>query len=398
MSRPGILHLVNILGIGGAEGQFVERMRWLDPRKHRSVVATLRRVGPNLTALASIGMDPHEFPLGPSLVHVRTAQVIGEIARLVERERIDLIHAQDFYTALVATPAALFTGRKLVLSRLDLAHWYGPRRRAALRLACRAADRVWVNAWAIQRQLVQEEGIDPHKIAVIENGIDLARFDRARRSPLTAPLPTPPGARIVLVVANFHPIKGQEDAIDAIAFLGSRHADVHLVLVGEGERRAHLLERARARRLQGRVHFLGHRMDVPAILERADVLVSSSRAEGLSNSIIEGMAAERAIVATAVGGTPELIRDGETGYLVPAHAPALLADRLADLLADEEKRRRFGREARAEVKARFPIDLMARRFERLYDEVLAEAGGLWRQGIRRLRAHIERIQPQTAPA
>ncbi len=346
MSRPGILHLVNILGIGGAEGQFVERMRWLDPRKHRSVVATLRRVGPNLATLSAIGMDPWEIPLGPSLAHPRTAQVVAEIVRLVEREKIALIHAQDFYTALVATPAARIAGVKLVLSRLDLAHWHGPRRRAALRMACRAADRIWVNAWAIERQLAREEGIDPRKIRVIENGIDLERFDQKLREGLAAELPVPPNARVAVIVANLHPIKGQEDAIDALGFLGSRFSDLHLLLVGEGERLEPLRERARARRLQRRVHFLGHRMDVPAILDRADVLISSSHAEGLSNSIIEGMAARRGIVATAVGGTPELIRDGESGFLVPPHAPSVMAERLGALLSDSELRARFGEEAR----------------------------------------------------
>lgn len=390
MRRPGILHLVNILGIGGAEGQFVERLRWLDPRKHRSVVGTLRRVGPNLATLSAIGMDPREIPLGPSLAHLRTAQVVREIARLVERERLALIHAQDFYTALVATPAAMLAGVKLVLSRLDLAHWYGPRRRAALRLACHAADRIWVNAWAIERQLATEEGIDPRKVHVIENGIDLERFDARRREGLASDLPVPAGARTAVIVANLHPIKGQEDAIDALAFLGSRHADLHLLLVGEGDRREHLRARARARRIQRRVHFLGHRMDVPAILDRADLLISSSHAEGLSNSIIEGMSAARGIVATAVGGTPELVRDGESGFLVPPHAPAVMADRLGALLADDERRARFGREARATVEARFPIELMARRFENLYDEVLAQDASLWKQTVRALRERVER--------
>lgn len=390
MSRPGILHLVNILGIGGAEGQFVERMRWLDPRRHRSVVATLRRSGPNLETLSAIGMDPREIPLGPSLVHVRTVQVVREIAELVERENIALIHAQDFYTSLVATPAALLTGRKLVLSRLDLAHWHGPRRRAALRWAYRAADRVWVNAWAIERQLVTEEGVDPRKIRVIENGIDLERFDRRRKEGLSRELPVPPGARIAVIVANLHPVKGQEDAIDALAFLGSRAADLHLLLVGDGDRREHLMGRVRARRLQGRVHFLGHRMDVPAILDRAEILISSSHAEGLSNSIIEGMAAELGIVATSVGGSPELVRDGESGYLVPPHAPSVMAERLEALLSDDARRREFGQAARATVEARFPIDLMARRFERLYDELLEGDAPLWRQTVRSLRDWVDR--------
>jgi len=395
--RPGVLHLVNILGIGGAEGQFVERLRWLDPRRHRSVVATLRCQGPNLAALAALGMPPREIRLGPSLAHPATLRAIREIAELVEKENIALIHSQDFYTNLVAAPAALLTGRKLVVSRLDLAHWHGSRRRAALRWVYRAADRIWVNAWAIERQLVEEEGIDREKIRVIENGIDLARFDRRRKEPLEEGLPVPPGAPVAVIAANFHPIKGQEDAIDALAYLGSRARDLHLLLVGDGPRREALEARVRARRLQSRVHFLGHRLDVPAILNRADILISSSRAEGLSNSIIEGMAAGLGIVATAVGGTPELVRDGESGYLVPPHAPQVMAERLHALLADPARRKALGQAARATVESRFAIDVMARRFERLYDEVLEEDRPLWRQTVRSLRRWLERSNLDDGP-
>lgn len=383
--RRTVLHLVNILGIGGAEGQFVERLRWLDARRHRSIVATLRRVGPNLATLEALGMPPREFPLGPTVAHPRTAQVIGAIAALARREGVDLIHSQDFYTNLLAAPAAALCGAKLIVSRLDLAHWHGPRRRQALAWATRAADRVWVNAWAIQRQLVEEEGRDPARIAVIENGIDLRRFDGRADAGLDAPLPTPEGARLVAIVANLHPVKGQEDAIDALAFLASRHPDVHLVLVGEGDRREHLLARARARRLERRVHLLGHRMDVPAILRRAEVLVSSSHAEGLSNSVIEGMAARLPVIATRVGGNPELVLDDETGFVVPPHAPAAMGERLERLLADADLRDRLGEAGRAAVEARFPIDRMARRFEALYDEVLDDRPSPWVRTVRTLR-------------
>ena len=395
--RPGILHLVNILGIGGAEGQFVERLRWLDPRRHRSVVATLRCQGPNLNTLTAIGLRPHEIPLGPSLAHPATLRAVRDIAELVEKENIALIHAQDFYTNLVAAPAAMLSGRKLVVSRLDLAHWHGPRRRAALRWVCHVADRIWVNAWAIERKLVEEEHIAPEKIRVIENGIDLQRFDRRRKETLERELPVPPGARVAVIVANFHPVKGQEDAIDALGYLGSRATDLHLLLVGEGERREALEARVRARRLQNRVHFLGHRLDVPAILDRADILISSSRAEGLSNSIIEGMAAGLGIVATAVGGTPELIRDGESGYLVPPHAPQAMAVRLGALLDDPERLRAFGRAAREMVESRLAIELMARRFERLYDEVLEEDRRPWRRPVRSLRLWLERSNLDVGP-
>jgi glycosyltransferase involved in cell wall biosynthesis len=385
MSRKTILHLVNILGIGGAEGQFVERLRWLDARRHRSLVATLRRVGPNLATLTALGMEPKEFPLGPTLAHPRTAQVIGSIAALARRERVDLIHSQDFYTNLLAAPAAALCGAKLIVSRLDLAHWHGPRRRHALAWATRAADRVWANAWAIEHQLVREEGTAPSRIAVIENGIDLRRFDERAARGLEAPLPTEPGARLLVIVANLHPVKGQEDAIDALAFVASRHPDVHLVLVGEGDRREHLLARARARRLERRVHLLGHRMDVPAILARAELLISSSHAEGLSNSVIEGMAAGLPVIATAVGGNPELVQEGETGFVVPPHAPAALGERLERLLVDPGMGTRLGEAGRAAVEARFPIERMARRFEALYDEVLEDRPSPWVRTVRTLQ-------------
>lgn len=370
MSRPTILHLVNILGIGGAEGQFVERIRWLDPRRHRSVVATLRRVGPNLATLSSLGIEPREIPLGPSLAHPETAKAVGRIVSLCREVGASLIHSQDFYTNLLAAPAAAVAGVGLVLSRLDLAHWHGRHRRMALSLATKMADRVQVNAWAIHRQLVREEGIPPRRITVIENGIDLARFDRRMGEPLRAELPLPPGAKAMVIVANLHPVKGQEDAIDAFAHIASRFPDVHLLLVGEGDRREILLARSRARRLEKRVHFLGHRLDVPAILARAEVLISSSHAEGLSNSVIEGMAAGLGVVATRVGGNPELIRDGASGFLVSPYAPARMAEAMERLLRDEALRREMGREARATVEARFPIDLMARKFEGCYDAVL----------------------------
>lgn len=385
MSRKTILHLVNILGIGGAEGQFVERLRWLDARRHRSLVATLRRVGPNLATLTALGMEPKEFPLGPTLAHPRTAQVIASIAALARRERVDLIHSQDFYTNLLAAPAAALCGAKLIVSRLDLAHWHGPRRRQALAWATRAADRVWANAWAIQYQLVREEGTAPSRIAVIENGIDLRRFDERAAQGLEAPLPTEPGARLLVIVANLHPVKGQEDAIDALAFVASRHPDVHLVLVGEGDRREHLLARARARRLERRVHLLGHRMDVPAILAGAELLISSSHAEGLSNSVIEGMAAGLPVIATAVGGNPELVQEGETGFVVPPHAPAALGERLERLLVDPGMGTRLGEAGRAAVEARFPIERMARRFEALYDEVLEDRPSPWVRTVRTLQ-------------
>ncbi len=379
MTPTPILQLVNILGIGGAEGQFVERVRTIDPRKWRPIVACLKKTGPHLGELERAGIDPVEVPLAASLAHPRTALAVAELAGWMRREGVKLVHAQDFYTNLLAVPAARLAGAKVIVSRLDLAHWHGPRRRKALALATRLADCVQVNAHAIARQLVAEERLDAARIRYVGNGLDLARFD-ARRTRDPAPsLGVPPGAFVVTVVANLHPVKGQEDALAAVATLSSKLPDLHLVLVGDGDRRAPLEERARALGIADRVRFLGHRADVPAVLAASHVQLSTSYAEGLSNSIIEGMASRLPVIATAVGGSPELVADGERGLLVPPRSPLALARAIERLATDEGLRRRLGEAARAWVEAELELGANARAFDRLYEDVLlgraSSAGG-----------------------
>jgi glycosyltransferase involved in cell wall biosynthesis len=368
-----ILELVNVLMLGGAEGQFLERLRTLDRRRYRPLVGALKPAGPHLEELRRLGIEPARVTLADSLAHPATAWAVARLAAWIRREGVRLVHAQDFYTNLLAVPAARLAGARVIVSRLDLAHWHGPSRRRALAWACRLADRVQVNALAIQRQLVTEERLPAERIALVPNGIDLAGFDARAREPLAAPLLVPEGARVVTIVANLNPVKGQEAAIDAVALLAARFPDLHLVLVGEGERRPLLAARAAARDVGDRVHLLGHRTDVAAVLRASDALVSTSHAEGLSNSIIEGMAARLPVVSTAVGGSPELVVDGKTGLLVPPRAPEALARALAQVLADADLARRLGNAARRFVAQELSVERMARGFAALYDAVLGES-------------------------
>lgn len=370
MQAATILHLVNILGIGGAEGQFVERVRTTDPRRYRSLVAALETRGRHLPELQALGLEPAEFPLAASLAHPATVATIARLARWMKGNEVRLVHSQDFYTNLLAVVAAKLAGVKVIVSRLDLAHWHGPRRRLALAWATRIADRVQVNAEAVARQLRSEERLDPSRIELVRNGIDLARFDERRRRPLDAPLPVPDGADVVAVIANLHPIKGQEDVVRAVATLATRHPGLHLILVGEGERRAPIERTAASLGVSDRVHLLGHRADVPAILARCRMLVSSSYAEGLSNSVIEGMASGLPVIATSVGGNPELIDGKSRGILVPPRSPSRIADSIEGLLRDGDRARSLGRRARSFVEDNLEIGIMARSFDRLYESVL----------------------------
>jgi L-malate glycosyltransferase len=239
-------------------------------------------------------------------------------------------------------------------------------------VACtRAADHVVANAAAIQRMLVHEEGIPSSKITVIHNGIDLGRFDRRMRGPLQAPLPDAGGAPVIVHVANMsHPVKRQDDLLHALAILSAEGSNVHAFLVGDGPRRPEIEAMALRLGVSGRAHFLGMRTDVPAILARATLGVLCSSAEGLSNAVIEGMAAGLPMIVTRVGGNPELVADGERGFVVPPYAPTALADAIRRVLANPTRARQMGASARQFVERELTLAQLCDRHDALYRTIL----------------------------
>jgi glycosyltransferase involved in cell wall biosynthesis len=166
-----------------------------------------------------------------------------------------------------------------------------------------------------------------------------------------------------------HPVKGQTDLLVAFREVLRWHPGARLVLVGDGVRRPLLERMARELGVAERAHFLGYRRDVPALLSRAALSVSASHAEGLSNAILEAMASRLPVVATAVGGTPELVRDGVNGLLVPPGSPGALARRMSEALADPTRARRMGERGRRVVEREFDLRQMRLGYDALYDEL-----------------------------
>jgi glycosyltransferase involved in cell wall biosynthesis len=173
------------------------------------------------------------------------------------------------------------------------------------------------------------------------------------------------------LVARLHRQKGLGDLLAAVAWVRERVPDVRLLLIGEGELRDELEAQARALGLSGAVIFAGIRTDVAEIVAALDIFVLPSLWEGTSNAVLEAMAAGLPIVATAVGGTPEVVVDGVTGLLVPPRDPSALAGALVTLLQDADLRHRMGRAGRERVKQYFSLERMVRRTEALYEELLS---------------------------
>ncbi|MBI5548313.1 MAG: glycosyltransferase, partial [Deltaproteobacteria bacterium] len=193
--RPTIVEFVNNFHLGGTEGQAVELLRGLAER-FQPRAAAIHLAGAHLPAVRALGLEPFEVPLAGSVARAHTLAQIARLAGYLRRERVQLVHAHDFYTALLAVPAAKLARTAVIVGRLDLAHWHGPVQRLALAAATRGADHVVANAEAIKRQLLERERLPEERITVIRNGIDLACFDRAQKHALEAPLPPLGGRRV----------------------------------------------------------------------------------------------------------------------------------------------------------------------------------------------------------
>jgi glycosyltransferase involved in cell wall biosynthesis len=374
-----VLHLVDCLRVGGTERQLVGLLSHFDRRRVACEVACLQRVGELLPELERLGHAAPEFPLRGSLAQLNTLVQLARLARLARRARIEVIHAHDYYANLVGFALARLTGRPAIVSRRDLGHWLGGAHRRLLGAVSRLADCVLCNAEAVALEVWQSDAVPTTRLCVVPNGIDPERFDAAAQRGLAAPLPARrPGALRVAVIASMNRAdKGHEDVLHAARTLADRGRAIDWLLLGDGLLRPLYQTRAVRMGLSATVHFLGSRADVAAVLAQVDLVVHPSWSEGSPNALLEAMCAGRPVVATRVGGAPELVlTDGAraTGVLVPARAPLALALAVEALWAAPDRAAALGWSGRARIASEFTVARACARTEAVY-RWIARAGG-----------------------
>jgi glycosyltransferase involved in cell wall biosynthesis len=233
------------------------------------------------------------------------------------------------------------------------------------------ADRVTCVSQQVADFVAREVGIPSEETVVIPNGVDLHRFDRLpAKQEVRRTLGLPNDELLVGTVTRLNPVKRLDVLLRAVAALEG----VHTVIVGDGPERRQLEAMADQLGLADRVHLVGHQQDVRPWLAALGVFVLSSDWEGMSNALLEAMAAGLPIVATAVGGVPEVVVDDATGLLVPPGDPNALAEAITRLLRDPDLRRTMGQAGRARVVQHFSIDETVRLTEELYTTLLEEKG------------------------
>jgi glycosyltransferase involved in cell wall biosynthesis len=371
-----VLHLIWALDLGGAERQVIEIVRGLDRRRFEPLVGCLVRKGRWGTALESEGVPVFDLAKRPGI----DPGLPFRLAGLMRRERVDVVHTHAFTAATWGRLAAVLARVPVVVAHEHSAFSLPSAvRRLVDRALAPCTDRWVAVSESLARDLLAGEGLPAARMTVIKNGIptplpiDPETVARVRRE-----LEGPERGRLAGTVGRLEERKGLEVFLDALAALRQGRPDVRAALVGEGPLEGALRDRARALGLQDAVSFMGRREDVAAVLEALDVFVLPSHTEGLSIALLEAATAGCAIVATDVGGNPEVVTHGETGLLVPPGDPGALAQALGEVLDDPARAGRLGAAASADARRRFGSAPMVAALETLYDGLLsgrAPAGG-----------------------
>jgi glycosyltransferase involved in cell wall biosynthesis len=218
---------------------------------------------------------------------------------------------------------------------------------------------------------IEKDHVEPIRVTVIQNGVEVIEATEAQAQALRRELGLSAEAQLIICVGRLMETKGQRVLLTAFDQIASHWPQAILAFVGEGEDRTPLLQLVKELKLTERVHLLGHRDDIPALLSAADIFVQASFSEGLSIALLEALAAGVSVVATRVGGLVQVVEDGESALLISPGDPAELANALERLLADPALRKRLATAAQQRVQARYSVDTMCREYETLMLKLLA---------------------------
>ncbi|HEX4405714.1 MAG TPA: glycosyltransferase [Polyangia bacterium] len=365
--RIHIQHVLLSLQPGGLENGVVNVVNRLDDERFHSSVTCLQQSGAFADRIRRRDVQVHAMGLGPG----NDVGLPVRLARLFRRTKTDVVHTRNaeafFYGCLGARLAGV---RAVVHSEHGRVLPDSPRRMAAQRWLLHATNAAFSVSRQLRADLITHLRVSEGRFEVIYNGVDVTRIAAADRDGARRALGAADGEIVIGSVGRLVSVKNYELLLRAFSRVS---APGRLVLIGDGPERAKLESLAAASGVADRTTFLGHREDVAELMVGLDVFVLPSRSEGMSNTLLEAMAAAVPTIASDVGGNREIVEDGRSGLLFRSEDDAGLLDRLSRLVGDRERRAELGRAGRERVTRDFSMDAMIGKYEALYERV-ARAG------------------------
>lgn len=299
--------------------------------------------------------------------------LITELGSLIRKSKISIVHSHMWSANLYSGILFALTKKPIFIVTEHGRHTLKKKRRILMnRFIVKEADAVITVSDQLRKDMIDFGKVSPNKITTIENGIDLNRFNGNRldrkeiRKKLDLEISTP----VIGIVGNLTEVKGHRYFLEAASVISKHKPDARFLIVGDGVLREQLENQAHRLGIAQKVSFLGRRSDVPEILSALDVFVLSSEFEGIPNALLEAMAMGKPVVATKVGGVPEIVEDGYTGITVSPKNSLTLAEAITRLLKDNMLSMQMGYKASKVIRERFNVSLMVDRYEALYDNLL----------------------------
>ncbi len=378
MEQIHVLYLIDVLYSrhGGAEGVLWNMTRLLPKDRYRCSIATFS-ANPGAVIVNAFDCPVHLLPLRRTY-DWQALKTAARLRRLIRSEGVSIVHtffaASDLFGSLVAKLSGCPV---LISSRRDMGFQRLPAQKVAYRVAARMFDQVQTVSEAARIWHMQHDHLEPAKVVTVYNGVELAAIGNNGRDHLADERCGGGAEQLVVCVANIRRVKALDVLVRTAATVCQELPRTRFLVVGAVQDWAYMRE---LRDLSQRLHvaenvvFVGQRPGVPAILRQCDVFFLPSHSEGLSNAMLEAMACSLPCVATAVGGNPELIEEGASGFLVPPGDAGVAAERLLYLLRNKQLADRMGQTGRRMAQEKFSLEAMMARLTEQYENLLARRG------------------------
>lgn len=370
MQKIKVTHFITELSTGGAQSALFRLLSQLDRSRFMpSVVCLYNGDGAMAKQIRELGITVTEL----GMTSKARLDAFGRFYRLLRQEQPLILHSWMFHANIPGRVVGRLARVPIIISSERTMGQEGQVRRRLNRLTTPLANRVICVSERVAEFAAHEIGIPAQKLVVVPNGIDLTHYcslpsQAKARTAFNLPAEGP----IIGAIGRPRPVKGYNFLLDAWVQVTQAHPDAHLLFVGDGPDQFALQAQAKQLGLQERVTFLGDQLNIPHLLPALDLLALPSLHEGMPNVALEAMAASLPVVATAVGGTPEVVIDGETGILVPSRDAIALAEALSALINDPIKAKAMGHAGRQRIETHFSLTTTVQQTELLYDALLLE--------------------------
>ncbi len=368
-----IIYLTTSCLIGGAEQVILTLVRDLNHNLFNIEVCTLSPKGALHDELDKLKVKNYNLGL-KNWLYIPIA--VYRLYKLLKKEKYDILNSWLFHASVMG----VFISKVVKISHIiesrqhsDLMYKYNLKIRQSLEMmTANSVDGVIAVSNAAKEVLINNEKVDQNKITVIYNGINIKKFkyNVEQREQMRKAVNIE-DKTVLSFTALLRPAKGHQYLLEAISEIKNQYPNIVLLLIGDGELMNELKLIVNRMHIEQFIRFLGYRTDIPALLSATDIYVHSSVEEGFGIAIIEAMAAGLPVVATNVGGIPEIITNNKNGILIPPENPQALADAISDLIEHTEKRKILGEKGKQHVEATFTDDMMIKKYMEVYVKIVS---------------------------